>query len=147
MAPRLLTRKQILLKVNERLEEKLWQQFGWMAEEFFCREAIEELPEAVIHDPPELRDLVKVGHIGGTELYIHSWAWAGMDFPRNSLHLTTQELDEEIQDLRQCHYNQALRSASAGDLMMGQIYADMAEELQQFYAVSEHAGRRGLWLA
>ena len=70
-----------------------------------------------------------------------------MDIPRNSLHLTTQELDEEIQELRQCHDNQALRSASAGDLMMAQIYADMAEELQQFYAVSEEAGRRGLWLA
>ena len=147
MAPHLLTRKQILLKVNERLEEKLVQQLGWMAEDFFCRELIEELPEAVMHDPPELRDLVKVGHIGGTELYIHSWAWAGMDIPRNSLHLTTQELDEEMQELRQQHYNQALRSASAGDLLMAQIYASMGEELQHFHAVSAEAGRRGLWLA
>ena len=145
MAPQLLTRKQVLLQVNEIFEEKLVQHLGFEAVPYFNKSTIEKLPGFVPLQLPQLFDLVQVGELGGTGLY------STMEFEQDSLgesyQLTAEDLREFMGTLQESFREQAQRSSSAGDLVLGQIYSEFCEILPKFYAVNCNTGRRILWLA
>ena len=92
-----------------------------MADPYFARDIIQESDDIVVRDPPEFKDLLKVGQLCGTELYVHPV----LEFEQGSLEESNQHNAHQLHDFLHLMQGRYLEQAQCFLKSGDQISADI----------------------